>query len=73
MLHRLKHLVVQTRSDVHDLYKFSVISNYAAYQYHIHPLVTYSHHPTHALCNTPFMNCFDTDKQSSGSHYNKGI
>jgi hypothetical protein len=43
MLHRLKHLVVQTRSDAHNLYKFSVIScnlcNYAAYLYHIHPLV----------------------------------
>ena len=76
VLHRLRHLVVQTRSDVHNLYKFSVISrilcNYASYLYYIHPLETYSRRPTYALSNTPFMNCFDTDMPSSGSHYNKG-
>jgi len=75
MLHRLKHLVVQTRPDVHNVYKFSVIScilcNYTAYLYHI-PFVAHSHHPIYALCNTPIMNCFDTDMPSSGSHYNKG-
>jgi hypothetical protein len=40
--------------------------------YYVHPLVTNSHQQKYALCDTPFMNCFDTDMPSSGNHYNKG-